>query len=127
MLAQHGLADAQPEACSAARAFGSKEGIKNVRQIFGRNSWTIILKHKPNRVGLAPHAPPDRAFFAALTDRLFRIQQQVEEDLHQLIGIGDDRGYVRLWQEVDRDVALAQRIGLHLYRALYEFVEIDLA
>src|ERR1700682_3840242 len=93
MLAQHGLADAQAEAGAAAGAPGGEERIKNVRQVVGCDSWTNILKDDPHRVGIASDADTNRAFLAAFPDRLFRIQQEIQEHLHQLIGIGHDGWY----------------------------------
>jgi hypothetical protein len=76
VLAQHRLADAQSEAGAAAGALGGEEGIENVRQIFGCDSWAIILKHDPHRVGLASDAHTNRAFVAVFADGLLRIQQR---------------------------------------------------
>src|SRR5260370_5143465 len=75
MLAKHGLADAQAEAGPAAGTSGREEWIKDVRQGFGCDSWTVILKHDPYRVGIASDAHTNRAFLAAFADRLLGIQQ----------------------------------------------------
>ena len=47
VFAEHGLADAQSQAGATAGTLGGEEGIENVRQIFGRDSRAIILKHNP--------------------------------------------------------------------------------
>src|SRR5260370_31500310 len=83
MLAQHGLADAQAKASAAAGPPGGEERIKNVRQVFGCDSWTVILKDDPHRLAIASDADTNRAFLAAFPHRLFRIQQKIQEHLHQ--------------------------------------------
>ncbi len=127
MLAQHGLADAQSETGSAPWPFRGEERIEDVRQIFGCDSWAIILKHDPNGVRIASDAHTNRALFAAFADCLLRIQQKNKKDLHQLIGIGHDSWDGGFGQKVDGDIALAQRVGLHLHGALHQFIQIDLA
>src|SRR5260370_4424402 len=127
MLAQDGLADAQAEAGPAAGPPGGEEGIKNVRQLFGVDSGAIILKDDPDRVGIASDVDTYRAFLPAFADRLLRVEQEVQEHLHQLIGIGHARGYRRFLEKVYRDIALAQRVRLHLHGGLQELIEIDLA
>ena len=104
-----------------------KKGSKMCSRFSGGDSRTIILKHDPYGVGLASDAHANRAFLPVFADGLLRIQQEIQEHLHQLIGIGHDRGDRRFGQKVHRDVALAQRIRLHLHGTLHEFIEIDLA
>jgi hypothetical protein len=97
-----------PRPVPSAGTLGGEERIEDVGQIFGRDSRAVILKHDAYRLRPAFYAHANRAFLTVFADGLFRVQQEIQEYLHQLIGIGHDHGQRRLGQKIDRDAALAQ-------------------
>src|SRR5207302_5881256 len=90
VLANDGHADAQAEAGAAAGAVGGVEGVEDARQGFGANADAVILKRDANAVAAEAGANLEAAGIADFADGLFGVGDQVEEDLDELVGVGDD-------------------------------------
>ena len=84
----HRLADAQPKAGSASRPFRGVERIENAGQNISGNPRTIVVKAGPYRFPVISQSNAQRAPVASLANGLLRIQDQVQENLHQLVRIG---------------------------------------
>ena len=92
MLPQYRFADAQPEAGASPRPLGGIERIEDVRQHLGSDSRTVILERDRNGSFCRFQANPQGATLAGLAHRLLGIQDEVEENLHELVGIAVDYG-----------------------------------
>ena len=93
MLPQNCFADAQAQTGAASRPLGGIERIENVGQHLGGDSRPVILKDNRNRLVTLFQPDPQRTQFAGLAHRLFGVQDEIEENLHQLMRIAVDHGY----------------------------------
>ena len=90
-----------------------------------RNAGPVVLKACPHGVVRSSQTDAERPFIPRLANRLLRIQNQIQKDLHQLMWIAQGVTAVLLSQKVDGDVVLAQRIGVQVQGPLHHFRQID--
>ena len=75
-------------------------------------------------IGL-PQPDAQSALIARFAHGLLRIQDEVQKHLHQLVRIAGDLWKTFFRQKVHRNVVLAQRVGVQVQGALYQFAQID--
>src|SRR5579864_4001742 len=127
VLFQHCFADAESESGAATRPLCRVERIEDVGEDVWRNTRPVILKARPDRAVRLSGANSQRSFFADLTNRLFRVQDEVQEDLHQLVRIRED-----LWEpvgleEINCHICFAKRICLQVQGAVNQFTNLNLS
>src|ERR1700678_1622258 len=91
VFSQNRFGDAQTETGAAPRTLGGVEGIEDVGQDFGRNPGPIVLKNDRYRLFILVYADAQSAAIAYLAHRLLRIQNQIQEHLHQLVRVSTNR------------------------------------
>src|SRR5450755_1205188 len=89
---QDRLANTEPETRASSRPPGGVEGIENIGQHFGANAGPIILKDHRQRLAGVFQTDPQSTKLAGLSHRLFSIQNEIEENLHELMRIAIDHG-----------------------------------
>jgi hypothetical protein len=108
VLLQNRLADAESQAGPAPRPLGGIERIKDVRQYLGRNAGPIVLERGPYELFMLAGSYSERTPFFILPHRLLSIQDEIQEDLHQLPRLPNHRGEFLVSREIDRDVCFTQ-------------------
>src|SRR5438309_3699898 len=104
---QDSLADAQAKAGPAPRSFRGVERVEDVWQNFRRDPRPIILKGSPHRIVRVPQPNANCAAVARFPNGLLGIEDEIQEHLHQLMGIAHHGRQPRLTKEIDGDIALA--------------------
>src|SRR5262249_30279612 len=108
--------------CSSARPLRGVERIEKTRKGVGRNAAAVILNGNEDVSADAPCTDLDAAILAYFSNGLFGIADEVEEDLHELIGVADHRRQAGLRLKFDSNVVTAQRMLVQLEGALNEAV-----
>src|ERR1700687_2798042 len=107
MLANDGHADAEAEARAASRALGGVERIEYPRERLRADAHAIILDGDGDAVRIAREADLNAAGVADFADGLFRIGDQIQKNLDELVGVADDRGKSGFGMEINIDVVAA--------------------
>src|SRR5262249_2699925 len=114
VLANDRGADAKAEAGTATRALRRIKRIEEFRQRFGQNSDAVVL-HGDGTVGPdAADANLNAARFADFANRVLGVADEIEEYLHELVGVADDGKKPGLRLVFDGDVVAAQRMFVKL-------------
>src|SRR5579862_3634784 len=92
---EDGQADAQAQTSAAAGALGREKGVEDPRQYLMGNAGAIILERGQHVVTGAADADAEHALVANLSDRLLRIDDQIEKDLSELASVSQDQRKVR--------------------------------
>src|SRR5271170_8108763 len=110
MLLDDGHADAEAETRSPSWALGRIERVKEPWKRFGKNAHAVVLNGNGNVTADATHADLNAPGIADFPDSMFRVADQIEQDLDELIGIADDRLQTRLRLELHLDAVAAERV-----------------
>ncbi len=92
MLSQNRFANAQSQTRAASRPLGRVERIEDIGQDLGSDSRPVVLKRDRNRLTGPFQTNPQGAQFPGLAHRLFGIQNEIEENLHELMRVAVDHG-----------------------------------
>ena len=84
--------DTEAEAGATAGTLGGVKRIEKALEIIGADADAVILKGDGDAGADASEADPDTAGFADFANGLFGVGDQIQEDLNELIGVGDDAG-----------------------------------
>src|SRR4029077_6041038 len=90
MLTNNRHADTEAETRASAGTLGGVEGIENPGKGFGTNAHTVILKGDGDAGTECGEPDLHAAGIADFVDGIFSIGEQVEKNLHELIGVADD-------------------------------------
>jgi len=105
MLGHDSLANTEAEAGAFPNRLGRKERIEKAALVFSRDARAIIFEQNPDRSGF--DLGPDRQTSASIRREhgLFRIDDQVEEDLCSLMRIAHRQRQIRFRRKPQLDVA----------------------
>src|SRR5271157_2879298 len=125
MLAEDGHADTQAKTGAATWTLGGEKGIKDSGQGFRLDADAVILNGGKNAVQGLAQANLDAAGLAKFPNGLFRIADEIEEDLNELVGVTGDGRKTGERTEVDFDVVAAQGMLVQLEGAVDDVVEVE--
>src|SRR5579863_7390955 len=125
MFPQDGFADAQTQARATPRAFRRIKRIEDVGQDFGWNARSVVLKDHSDRLLSLFQPDAQSAAVAYFPHGLLGVQDQVQENLHQLMGVGVYGRKRTFPQKIYGDVALAQGVRMQVQCPLHQFTEIN--
>src|SRR5689334_4051109 len=116
---------AQPQPCSTSRSLRGEERIENLRQCIGGNSRPVVLEARPNAIAFASQSHSQGPARPDLPDRLLRVDDQVQEHLHQLVRVAHHVRQRWLRDEVHRDIVQPQRVLVQLQAPLHHVAHIQ--
>src|ERR1700676_849636 len=125
VLANDGQADAETEAGAPAGALGGVKGIEKARDGIGTNANAVVLEGDGDARAYASKTNLDAARFTDFADGLLGVGDQIEKDLNELVGVGNDSWKIGLRTEIHFDVISAERVFMQLEGAVYDAIEID--
>src|SRR5690242_21936470 len=114
MFPKNCQANAQAQTSAAARPLGSEEGIKNLRENLWANAGAIILKSSHHAVRGAAYTYAQRPVITNLSNGLFGIGNQVQENLSELTGVAQDERKVGRTGKINGDAIRTQRMFVKL-------------
>src|SRR5580692_102816 len=117
--------DAEAEARASAGALGGIEGVEEALNGIGADADAVVLKRDGDASADTRKADLDAAGLADFANGLLGVGDEVEKNLDELVGVGDDAGKIGLRAEIDFDIISAKRVLVELERAIDDTVEID--
>src|SRR5208282_5860148 len=125
MFAEDGHADAEAKTGAATGTLGGEEGIKEFGQGFRLDADAVILNGGKDAIQGLAQANLDAAGLANFTNGLFRIADEIEEDLNELVGVTGDGRKAGEGTEVDFNAVAAKGMLVQLQGAVYDVVEVE--
>ncbi len=114
MFADDRETDTEAETGAATGALGGVERIEKALDRIGRDADAVVLESNGSTRADTRQAYLDAAGFADFADGLLGVGGQIQEDLDELIGIGDDAREIGLRTEIDLDVISTEGVFVEL-------------
>ena len=127
MLLHDRVGDRQPEAGALADLLGREERIEDARLHVFRHARPVVVHLEDDRVlrQVVPGADDQRAAAVRAEHRLLGVDDQVEQDLLNLVRIGEDARQAGRERLEDVDVAQALLVAAQGQRFADHLVEVD--
>src|SRR5208282_1471562 len=125
VFADDGHADAKSKAGAATWTLGGEKGIKDSGQGFRLDADAVILNGGKNAVQGLAQANLDAAGLANFPNGLFRIADEIEEDLNELVGVTGDGRKTGERTEVDFNAVATEGMLVQLKGAVDDVVEVE--
>ncbi len=121
----NGHTDAKTEAGAPAGTLGGEKRIEQFSQGFRLDASAVVLHVDEDAIASLAGTNLDVTAGANLSDGLFGVADQVEENLDQLVGIANNNGKIRNRKEIGLHTVAAQGMLVQLQGPLNDAVEVD--
>ena len=123
MLLDDAVADRQPQPGPLPDPLGGEERIEDLLQMIGLDAGAVVLDADPDTRGRPAGRDAQHALAVRLGHRLLGVDDDVQDDLLQLVRIGQGLRQVLREIGLHLDVAHAHLVGAQLERGLDDAVD----